>query len=245
MIGTNFGENVVIGFLGMKGTGKTTFMKHYICQEIKKQREVYIFFPWQYLDSKRNFAVKNMLTAPPSIRRDIVKKIRDTIADEKRTSPLTIVIDEITLLTKDNKASEILSQIVDFSRNYNTNILYTAKRTAIIPKMIVSQTDIFYIFRNTLKNDLEILKKISYELYYLAPRLKDQYSVEIEHNQPKHILYSKFDVGELDECLKKYLYSNNNSDSLSENISEDIDFNEKEFKFVKEREENFWRNFSF
>ena len=237
MIGTNFGENVVIGFLGMRGTGKTTFMKHLICQEISNGREVYIFFPWQYLNSPRNFTVKNMLTAPFSVRLEIAEKIRDTIADEKRTDPLTVVIDEITLLTVYNKAGEILANIVDFSRNYNTNIFYTNKRTAEIPKMIVSQTDVFYVFRNTEGNDLERLKKISYNLYHLAPRLKDQYCVEVRHNQPKHILYSNFNVEELDECLKKYLYSNNNSDNLSKNISEDIDFNEKE--------KNFWSSFSF
>jgi len=238
MIGTNFGENVVIGFLGMKGTGKTTFMKHLICEEIAKGREVYFFLPWQWLDSQRNLAEKNMLTAPTSIRQQIAEKIRDTIANEKRKKELTIVIDEITLLTKDNKASEILSQIVDFSRNYNTNIFYTTKRTAEIPKMIVSQTDVFYVFRNTEGNDLERLKKISYNLYHLAPYLEDQYCVEVRHNQPKHILYSNFNVKKLDKCLETYLYLDNNNNLNNLTIKKD-DLNEKKF------EKNFWSNFSF
>ena len=157
-------DNRVVGFLGMKGHGKTTLLKHFLALELQKNRNVLLYMPNDFLNYKENIS-------KPFIKREIpmseVGKFLYEKVSEMDGQACSIFIDELDML----KFTEDLDYLFRFSRNLRCNIYYTAKRTADINKLVVSQSDQLYILKHTEENDLIRLSKINKTLYKLVPKL--------------------------------------------------------------------------
>ena len=197
MFGTSQYENVIVGILGKRGKGKTTIMKHFLYQELKKNREIIVYFPNDFQFYEKN--IYKLIVDGSLDFREIATYLKNKMLSNK--GELSLFIDEMDMI--ENKKD--LDFIFNFSRNYRTNIFYVAKRTANISKSAVSQTDKFYVFQNTELNDLKRLKYINENLFYIAPKLKKFEAVIIKDNEIDKFIKIKFDISKLQRLIEEKL----------------------------------------
>lgn len=190
-VGTSNYNNLVVGILGKRGQGKTTLMKHFLALELRKNRDVLMFFPNDYNHYSKN--LYRLIISGEFKLDDVPAYLKSYMMKNNRE--LSIFIDELDMF---NERDENIAFIFNFSRNFKTNIFYVAKRTANISKKAVSQTDKFYVFKHTELNDLKRLRQINEKLFELAPKLQILSCIEIEDNDIKHLVKFKINFERLE-----------------------------------------------
>lgn len=163
-------QNEIIGVLGCKGTGKTTWTKKL------------------YMERNRVLAMDTLgeyggfICEPPDVRKSLLKYLEDN--PQKRTfriafrpekleddfnwfcqtawalgSGTTIIIEEIDFFCQPNFAEPGLDKLIRYGRNRGVNMVYTAKRFPDVSRRLTSQTDRFILFRISEPGDLEGIRK--------------------------------------------------------------------------------------
>ncbi|NPA54085.1 MAG: hypothetical protein GXO21_05390 [Aquificae bacterium] len=196
MIGSSKGENKIIGNLGTKGEGKTTLLKLLLCREILRGKRVKVFFPFDYIYSEYNYYKEisenfedDIDVLGQLIKRDVKEGVVDIIA-----------IDELDMIKFDRN----MDFLFRFSRNYNVDILYTAKRTANISKLVVSQTDELNLFKHRELNDLKRIKEINSEAEKIVRKLNKFEFLKVKDFNLDGIYRIEVNFENLEDCLKKY-----------------------------------------
>jgi KaiC/GvpD/RAD55 family RecA-like ATPase len=187
--------------LGESGMGKTTLMKHFLYEELKKDKNLILYLPADYHYKEVNLI--NLLLDEEAEEEDIPFIIKEKMKKSDKES--AIFIDEIDSLnfTKD------LQFVYRFARNYKANVYAIAKSTADIHKIAVRQAQKLFIFRHTEENDLQRLKLINSELYKKVPELERFQAIVIEDRKIIAEIQLEFDIPKLDKLiedeLKNYL----------------------------------------
>jgi len=196
VIGSSKGENKIIGNLGTKGEGKTTLLKLLLCREILRGKRVKVFFPFDYIYSEYNYYKEisenfedDIDVLGQLIKRDVKEGVVDIIA-----------IDELDMIKFDRN----MDFLFRFSRNYNVDILYTAKRTANISKLVVSQTDELNLFKHRELNDLKRIKEINSEAEKIVRKLNKFEFLKVKDFNLDGIYRIEVNFENLEDCLKKY-----------------------------------------
>jgi hypothetical protein len=163
-------QNVIIGIIGRKGTGKSTLTRAIL--ERGNRESIYdtagdhLWVPSQFvnIDEAHTFIVDAGLKPEPFI----CSYIPETEQDEELIQDFqifcsavweagnqTIVVEELPMLSQPQWVPPQFNKIIRLGRHRAINIVYTGQRASEIPRRATGATDIFILFHTAEPNDLD------------------------------------------------------------------------------------------
>ena len=160
-------RNVVIGCVGLRGSGKSTTLREIVCcrprlvvvdvmgEHAFGQRVADLEEALEMLDAvqeRQNFA----LTIQPGRGdlADVVDTLCDAVFD---IGNLTLACEELPHFCSANFLPEGLDALARMGRHRRVDLVYTGQRFAELPRRLTATTDFFVLFGQREPRDLEVL----------------------------------------------------------------------------------------
>ena len=172
-------KNHIITVFGIKGYGKSYYIKHVLLPKAQFQKRIIIDFTGEYAPYGEVF------TTPQSAIAYIITKRNQEIQEHKNVNysavcqfrdmedyklmfaaiveldNYTLVLDEIFMFIGVNRYDENLYNLYNLSRHSNANLIAASRRPAQVGRIVTSQSDKVIVFRLKEPADLEYIAKFS------------------------------------------------------------------------------------
>ena len=181
-------QNVILGIIGRKGTGKSTLTR----EILQRGNREFIFdaagdhlwVPDQFteLDLAYQYIMDHGLRSDSFIGSYIPQNDEDEkslISDANEIASAvweagnqTIVFEELPMYSAANWAPVKITKLLRLGRHHAVNIVYTGQRAAELPRRATGATDVFVLFQTSEPADLErIEERAGYETAELVRSL--------------------------------------------------------------------------
>ena len=151
--------------LGIKGTGKTYFVKTSLIHEL--QKPIFILDPlFEYPGELLNFKEFISLCKNKNFKKNIYNLMFENDYEELKFFELifyvgncSIIIEEADIYQSPQWIEPEISNLIKRGRHKNISLVFITRRPRELNRIVSSQADIIYTFQQREPGDLEWLKK--------------------------------------------------------------------------------------
>lgn len=171
-------DNIIIGTLGAKGSGKSLFTKRHLIPRFKRiiildslgeydhmvTNDIESFYEALKANINKEYFV--ICYRPIDKNPEAFFKIAEACFD------VTVVVEEADFYCSPYNMLEEFSNLVRYGRHFKQNLLWISRRPAEVSRQITAQSDVIISFRQAEPIDIDYFKKVSQQALRL-PELKE------------------------------------------------------------------------